>query len=121
MRNLSTLVIGKCFVTFNVNCEYYSEEPEMVLSKVIHALALAFETPLIAVKAACEFVARGEEYHPELAPSEYRVIQDLFQFFQLATERYSDEGYWKVGSGSIQFTYVNMNTGASVGWSSVVG
>lgn len=127
MRNFSSVTtVPFTFTTFNCNQEYYGGNPSELIEEVLEALAKAFETNVRLVKrtyiAAVKFKLDPVAFNISLlddemnliTPSEHRVIDDLIEFFDLARKCYDD--YFNSDSGSMVFSYHNLNTGKSVIW-----
>lgn len=96
--------------------EYVS--PDIHIREVLGKLSIAFETPLGDLCDCWDSeVLVNKPYSKEITPSEYEVLQGLYDFYIWVTNSIITDGR---DTQSRVFSYHNLNTGKSVVWSHLV-
>ncbi len=113
MRNFAQ-VSPATFQTYTINGgEYVSDDVLLDIGKVVSALGAAFETDISAMKRAWSDACNGAEFSNVIAASEYRVLQELFEFAHLVRISICEDG---ATTKTSVFSYSNLNTGKVVTW-----
>lgn len=122
MRNYSSISRDThTFISYHIGGEYKTGNPESILRSVVRAVVSAFEVSDIYQDNAYKAVASSTKVEDVdgLAPSETRVLLELQDFFFTARKRY-EARFGEVPRSNQSFIYVNVNTGVSVVWTSIV-
>lgn len=110
MRNFSK-VVHVHHHSYSINFGEYRNEVNLM--SVLRDLAKAFESPIDSLISEYTRISTMNSAFPTLlAPSEFDVLRDLYDFAHYANSGTEDKLY------DIQhaFVYINLNTGASVTW-----
>jgi hypothetical protein len=113
MRNFSSTsnVDFESSILFAADSDRYVSD--INVQKVVLKLAEVFETDVQHVKGAWNSVILGKDYDDMITCSEYRVLEELYEFALFVQQSIRENGSkFKTRA----FTYFNLNTGKSVVW-----